>query len=389
MAADVVIIGAGIVGASCAYFAARAGLRTIVVDRAGIAGGTSSAGEGNLLVSDKGPGPELDLARYAQRVWREDLAEHRDRWEFEDKGGVVVAGSEAALAALRRLTAAQRQVGVVVDDLDPDRVAELEPELIRGLAGGAHYPEDAQVQPMLAAAWLLRLARGFGAEVRTGSEVIGFVRSGDRVTGVRLAGGIELAAGSVINAAGTWAREVAARAGLELPVLPRRGFILVTEPVGRLIRHKVYSADYVDNVASSDAGLQTSPVIEGTPSGTILIGSSRERVGFDHSVPPVVLGTLARKAIALFPALAGVRALRHYHGFRPYCPDHLPVIGADPRAPGLLHGCGHEGAGIGLSVATGALLTQVITGTEPELDLTPFRPERFARQPAVTGEPDG
>jgi sarcosine oxidase subunit beta len=120
-----------------------------------------------------------------------------------------------------------------------------------------------------------------------------------------------------------------------------------------------------------------------------LIGSSRERVGFDHSVPPVVLGTLARKAIALFPVLAGVRALRHYHGFRPYCPDHLPVIGADPRAPGLLHGCGHEGAGIGLSVATGALLTQVITGAEPELDLTPFRPERFARQPAATGESDG
>jgi glycine/D-amino acid oxidase-like deaminating enzyme len=183
----------------------------------------------------------------------------------------------------------------------------------------------------------------------------------------------------VINAAGTWAGEVAGLAGLALPVLPRRGFVLVTEPVGRLIRHKVYSADYVDNVASSDAALQTSPVIEGTPSGTILIGSSRERVGFDHTVPPQVLGTLARKAIELFPVLAGVRVLRHYHGFRPYCLDHLPVIGADPRAPGLLHGCGHEGAGIGLSVATGALLTQVIMGTEPDLELTPFRPERFER----------
>lgn len=376
MVADVVIIGAGIVGACCAYFTAAAGLRTIVLDRAGIAGGTSSSGEGNLLVSDKEPGPELELAQYSQRLWRGVLAEFGADWEYEDKGGVVVAETAAALAGLRRLTEAQRRAGVRVVDLPSDRLPDHEPELSRGLAGGAYYPEDAQLQPMLAAAGLLRQARRLGAELRLGPEVTGFLRSGDRVTGVRTTAG-DLPAGQVINAAGTWAGQVAERAGIALPVLPRRGFVLVTEPVGRLIRHKVYSADYVGDVASSDAALQTSPVIEGTPSGTVLIGSSRERVGFDHTVVPEILGLLARQAVALFPVLAGLRAIRHYHGFRPYCPDHLPVIGADPRAPGLLHGCGHEGAGIGLSAATGALLAQVITGAGPELDLTPFRPERF------------
>ncbi|GAB3763105.1 NAD(P)/FAD-dependent oxidoreductase [Microlunatus parietis] len=376
---DLVIIGAGVVGASCAYFATLAGLRTVVVDRAGVAGGTSSAGEGNLLVSDKEPGPELELAQYAQRLWRQDLAEHASRWEFEAKGGLVVAPSTAALAGLRGLAARQRAAGVLADDLGPDELRDYEPELATGLAGGAFYPEDAQVQPMLAAAQLLRLARDRGAELRA-AEVTGFLRSGDTVSGVRTADGADIPAGRVINAAGTWAGEVAGLAGVALPVLPRRGFILVTEPVGTLIRHKVYSADYVDNVASSDAMLQTSPVIEGTPSGTVLIGSSRERVGFDHEVRPEVLGLLARQAIELFPVLAGVRVLRHYHGFRPYCPDHLPVIGADPRAPGLLHGCGHEGAGIGLSVATGALLTQLITGDPPGVDPAPFAPERF--QPA-------
>ncbi|MGO4758948.1 NAD(P)/FAD-dependent oxidoreductase, partial [Streptomyces sp. 2MCAF27] len=137
------------------------------------------------------------------------------------------------------------------------------------------------------------------------------------------------------------------------------------------------AAEYVGDVASSDAALQTSPVVEGTRAGTILIGSSRERVGFDRDVPPAVLAALARNAIALFPFLASVQAIRSYLGFRPYCPDHLPVIGPDPRAPGLWHACGHEGAGVGLSVGTGKLLAQAMTDRPTGLDLSPFAPERF------------
>jgi glycine/D-amino acid oxidase-like deaminating enzyme len=182
----------------------------------------------------------------------------------------------------------------------------------------------------------------------------------------------------VLNAAGTWAGEVAALAGVFVPVHPRRGFVLVTEPLPeRTIRHKVYAAEYVGDVASPDAALQTSPVVEGTGSGTVLIGASRERVGFDRRVSLPAVGALAAKAAALFPMLRDVRVMRTYHGFRPYCPDHLPVIGADPRAPGLWHACGHEGAGIGLSAGTGKLIAQALTGEEPDLALAPFAPDRF------------
>jgi glycine/D-amino acid oxidase-like deaminating enzyme len=163
-------------------------------------------------------------------------------------------------------------------------------------------------------------------------------------------------------------------------VLPRRGFILVTEPLPRVVRHKVYSADYVANVASEDAGLETSVVVEGTRAGTVLIGASRERVGFDRRISLTVLRLLAAQAVGLFPFLAEVNLLRSYVGFRPYCPDHLPVIGLDPRVPGLVHACGHEGAGIGLAAATGHLIAQTLTGSTPDLDLAPFRPDRFARE---------
>ncbi|PZG11491.1 NAD(P)/FAD-dependent oxidoreductase [Nonomuraea aridisoli] len=378
---DVIVVGAGVVGAACAYYAARAGLDVTVVDRGPVAGGTTGSGEGNILVSDKEPGPELELAVLSNALWR-TLSEHGG-FEFEPKGGLVVAETGEIQRQLVELAGKQGVEHAVVGGSE---LRAHEPHLAEGLAGGVYYPQDAQVQPMLAAASLLRHgAESFGRgtlRLRLGVTVTGVLRSGGRVTGVRTSQG-DVLGDAVVNAAGTWGGEIAALAGVELPILPRRGFILVTEPLREpLIRHKVYTAAYVTNVASDSAGLETSAVVEGTPAGTVLIGASRERVGFDRTTSVPVLARLAEQAVALFPALREVRAIRSYCGFRPYCPDHLPVIGADPRVPGLYHACGHEGAGIGLAPATGHLLAQLLTGERPDLDLRPFRPERFSEEAA-------
>ncbi len=372
--ADVIVVGAGVVGAACAYYAARAGLAVTVLDRGPVAGGTTGSGEGNLLVSDKEPGPELELALYSARLWRE-LAELLPRAvEYEPKGGLVVAADEVGLTALRAFAAGQEKAGVTAREVPADRLHDLEPHLAPGLAGGFHYPQDAQVMPALAAAHLLRAS---GADVRLGQEVTGLlIGDGGAVRGVRTASGV-LHAPYVVNAAGTWGGELARLAGVLLPVLPRRGFVLVTEPLPRVVRHKVYAADYVADVASGSAALQTSAVVEGTPAGPVLIGASRERVGFDRSLSVEAVGRLAAGATALFPFLAGVRAIRTYAGFRPYLPDHLPAIGADARVPGLLHACGHEGAGIGLAPVTGRIIADCVLGRQPPLDIAPFDPARF------------
>lgn len=374
---DVVVVGAGVMGAATAYFAARQGLSVTVLDKGRPASGTSSACEGNILVSDKERGPELELTRYSLGVWQGDLAEHERLWEFERKGGVIVASRESSLASLHRAMSVQNDYGVRVEELDREALRDVEPNISPEALGGAYYPEDCQVQPMLVASQLVRLAVAAGARFHAETPVTGFLRSGDRITGVRTARG-DFPASAVVNCTGTWAGELASLAGVDVPVMPRRGFVMVTEPLPPMVRHKVYAAEYIDNVGSSDAGLQASPVVEGTPSGTILIGSTRERVGFDRTVSTEALRLLAQNAVALFPFLENVKAIRHYHGFRPYCPDHLPVIGHDERAPGLWHAAGHEGAGIGLSAGTGKLLAQALAGQEPDLDLTPFSPARFA-----------
>jgi glycine/D-amino acid oxidase-like deaminating enzyme len=376
---DVLVVGAGMVGAACAYYLARAGARVTVLDAGPIAGGTSSAGEGNLLVSDKPPGPELELMLHSRRRWGEigdDLS--ADAIELDPKGGLMVAGSAAVRDRLAELAAGQRAAGVAVTELTGDQLSGYEPRLVGGLAGGAYYPQDAQVQPIRAAAYLLR-----GLDVRCGTRVRAIEADGaGRVFGVR-AGATLIRADAVVNATGVAAGELAATAGTRLPIQPRRGFILVTAalhgPGGAApIRHKVYAAEYLAGVASDAAGLESSLVVEGTRDGTVLIGSSRERVGLDPSFPLPVLRRIAGQAVAMFPFLARVRVLRAYRGFRPYTPDHLPVIGPDPHLAGLWHASGHEGAGIGLAPATGALIAAMVTGADPEVDPTRFAPARFA-----------
>ncbi|KAB2352727.1 NAD(P)/FAD-dependent oxidoreductase [Actinomadura rudentiformis] len=379
----VVVLGAGIIGAACARELARAGHAVTVLDRGGPAAATTSHGEGNVLVSDKGPGPELELARLSRRLWPEIIAGHPDAGavEWEPKGGIVVATTEAGAHELDRFAAGQRAAGVVAEPMDAGALAEAEPNVTRDVAAAVHYPEDAQVQPAGAASVLLAGALRAGAALRTGCDVLAGVVRGGRVTAVRTSAGT-FEADVFVNAAGPWSGELARRLGAPIDVRPRRGEILVTAPMPPTVFHKVYDADYVGAVGSGAEELQSSAVVESTRAGTILLGSSRRRVGFDDRIRPEVLSVIARKALRLFPCLDGVPVMRAYGGFRPYVADHLPVIGPDPRLAGLWHATGHEGAGIGLSAGTAAVLRDLLHGQRPDIDAAPFRVDR----PAVLGE---
>jgi len=201
-----------------------------------------------------------------------------------------------------------------------------------------------------------------------------------RITGVRTTRG-NLYADAVLVAAGPWSGDVAYRLGVSIPIRPRRGMLLVTTPMPPRIFHKVYDGDYVVATQSGDARLQTSSVVESTPGGTVLIGSSREQIGFDTTLSIDVLRQLAAKAVSLFPFLSRVNVIRSYGGFRPYLPDHLPIIGPDPRLDGLWHATGHEGAGIGLAIVTADLLTAQFLDRTPDLPAEPFRLDRPSLRP--------
>jgi len=371
---DAIVIGAGIVGASSALALTNAGLRVLVLDRGAVASGTTGAGEGNILVSDKEPGPELTLALRSRDLWFELREDVGDSFELEAKGGVVVSRGDDR--QLQEFAEKQRFAGVDVRVVGDEELHELEPHLTPEVHSGILYPQDAQCQPMLAAAQFLRIVRQRGGEIRTSANVTNIFSAMGKVTGIETSVG-KFSTPIVVNATGTWAGDIAKLAGTFLPIAPRKGFILVTAPMPQIINHKVYDSDYVANVASGEADLQTSTVVEGTRSGTILIGASRERIGFDGSMNIDVLRRLAAQATSLFPILRDVQLLRAYRGFRPYAPDHLPVIGEDSLISGLWHSAGHEGAGIGLAPGSARLIADQIIGAEPFMDPTPFSPGRF------------
>ena len=163
---EVLVIGAGIIGAACARSLAAAGLSVTVVERGSSAGGTSAACEGNLLVSDKGPGPELDLARLAATRWPRvatelaaELGPAFPSIEYERKGGMVVATTEPGAAALLAFADTQRPAGVEARALSAAEALDLEPDLNPSLTAAVHYPQDAQVQPTIATEALLASAR--------------------------------------------------------------------------------------------------------------------------------------------------------------------------------------------------------------------------------------
>ncbi len=373
---DAIVIGAGVVGACSALALTNAGLKVLVIDRGPVASGTTGAGEGNILVSDKEPSPELTLALRSRDAWFELDTDIGDGFELEAKGGIVVSRNEKGIANLKKLAALQQADGIDAQEVVGKELQKLEPYLSSSVEFGVLYPQDAQCQPMLAAAQIMRAVRKRGGSFVQGENVESIDSINGAVVGLTT-NKSKYSSPIVVNATGTWAGEVARLAGSDLPIMPRRGFILVTAPAPKMVHHKVYDADYVANVASGDADLQSSAVVEGTASGTILIGASRERVGFQSDLDVSILRQLARQAISLFPALQNIQLLRAYRGFRPYAPDHLPVIGEDAKVKGLWHAAGHEGAGIGLAPATGELISKLITGNKPFMDATPFSPARF------------
>jgi glycine/D-amino acid oxidase-like deaminating enzyme len=386
-APDVVVVGAGIVGAACARELAVRGVRVALLDRGEVSGGTTGLGEGNVLASDKDAGPthpELDLTIAGLRVYDEIDARLGAEAQVRRKGALIVHPDAATWAGEPERVARLRAAGVAADLLSVAQVREHEPLLTGDLRGASYFPSDLQCAPRAIARALAREAAAAGAEVRTGCEVAAIaVDRARRVRGVRLASGERVSAGAVVLAAGAWSRALAETAGLPLPLEPRWGqLVRLAAPAGepRLIRHKVVDGSYLASVVSAEAGLQVTTVLETTWDGDVLVGSSRARRGFDTAVDEAVSEAMLARAARLMPRLAELRPAAAWSGLRPWLPDHLPAIGGSALVPGLWVATGHEGAGVALGPVTGRVLAQAYCGEAPLVSLRAFRPDRFAAQ---------
>ena len=384
---DVIVVGCGVIGASVSYFLAKAGVKVMAIDRNDTASGTSSACDGNVLLTDKQPGFDSQMTYESQKLY--DVLENELGHDFDYRrlGSTLAVEDEEQEIVAREWVRTQQAAGIPMRYLDGRAVHEDEPRLAPDIIGLVECDSDSSLDPMAVVFGFILAAQRNGAVVKRFTAVDSILRGPDgRVEGVMTAGG-PVYSSHVVLATGVWTPSLAATAGVSIPVVPRKGHILVAEPTFPVGRRKMMEFGYLMTKFGGGGRRGVEPemekygiamVFEPTPHGNFLIGSSREFVGFDTRCNPEVLQLMARRAIRFFPCIRDINVVRSYAGLRPYMPDHLPIVSPVPAVPGLFIACGHEGDGIGLAPITGQLIAQMITGAPTTVPVAPLNIERLA-----------
>jgi glycine/D-amino acid oxidase-like deaminating enzyme len=361
---DLIVVGAGIIGAACADAASAEGMRVAIVEPGPIGGGATAAAMGHLVAMDDDPA-ELALAHYSLRLW-EAFADLKEA-EFSRCGTLWVARNDGELAAADRRIARLAAAGIEARRVDAAALYELEPALVPGLAGGMLVPREAVMYPPRVALHLLQRAQSRGARLYAGRRAQTLQRGGVLLDdGTRLCGPVLVATGCALPAL--------------LPMLPmraRKGHLVITDRYPGLIRHQLLELGYADS-AHGDADSSVAFNVQPRPTGQILIGSSREFQASDASVSAPMVQRMLERSFAFVPRLRELQALRIWTGFRPTTPDGRPYLGAVPGAADQWVAAGHEGLGVTTALGSAQLMIDLIQGRRPAIDPAPYSPQRMA-----------
>ena len=367
---DIIIVGAGIVGAACAAECASAGLKVLVLDRGPIGGGTTAAGMGHLVVMDDSEA-QFALTDYSRQLWLKLKPRLPGDVEYELCGTLWVAADEEEMEEVYRKQKYYSERGVRVEVLDAEAVKKAEPNLRPGLAGGLRVLEDGVVYPPCGARFLLEEAQKNGAELRTGVVVRDLLPEG----GVVLEDGSRITAEKSVSATGPWSPALTPG----LPVRKRKGHLAITDRYPGFVHHQIVELGYLK---SAHAMGQDSVAFNIQPrhTGQMLIGSSRQFDAESAAVDQTILERMLSRAIEYLPTLAYLTVTRVWTGHRAATPDKLPIIGPSPHNDHIWLATGHEGLGITTSLGTGRLLADLLLGRPTEISAEPYLPVRFSEK---------
>jgi len=372
---DIIIVGAGIVGAACAAECAAAGLKTLTLDRGMVGGGTTAAGMGHIVVMDDSEA-QFALTEYSRRLWLQLRDQLSAEVEYELCGTLWVAADDEEMAEARRKEKYYTERKARVEMLDSEGVRRAEPNLRPGLAGGLRVVDDGVIYPPCAARFLMDQARRHGAEFRAGTVVRALLPDG----GVELADGSRIGAARSVNATGPWSPELMPG----LPVRKRKGHLVITERYPEFVHHQIVELGYLKS-AHSVSKDSVAFNIQPRQTGQMLIGSSRQFDAEGAEVDHEILNRMLARAIEYLPALGKLSATRVWTGHRAATPDKLPLIGPSLDHNRIWLASGHEGLGITTSLGTGRLLADLLLGRDTAIPAQPYAPARFANGSVAHG----
>jgi hydrogen cyanide synthase HcnC len=387
--ADVIVVGGGVIGCAVTYELARRSVRVLLLDKS-LPGRASSASAGGLWPVGEAVGLGCGVIYHAAQAnsaddgpeplpeaFRDFLTQSNARFpglaeelqelagvdiEYAPAGGLIFVIYDQREQAFVDRVARALPARTRLEILSPREIAQLEPRLTPDLLGGARLPDEHQVNPMLLAEAFKRSALTLGASFRHDTRGTALRRRDDRVVGVEV-GEEFLPCQTVVNAAGAWAGGLAATIGLQLPVVPVRGQIVLTETLPQAL-----------NVCLSTSSCYLAQKAH----GEVLIGSTTERAGFDTAVTPEAIRALCQGAVRAVPLLRRVGVKRTWAGLRPGTPDELPVLGPVSGLNGYVNAAGGFRTGIVAAPRTGQLVAELVCGETPCCAVEPFLMERFA-----------
>jgi sarcosine oxidase, subunit beta len=365
---DVIIVGAGSVGTPLAWQLAEAGLRPLVVDQFASAGqGSNKAAIGGIRATHS-DAAKIRISLESLRIFSEWQGRYGDDIGWLQGGYAFVAYGEQEAQTFKNLLVTQKKYGLNIDWYDKDAFLEIVPALNpEGLLGGTFSPGDGSASPMLSVLAFERQAKARGADFHFHETVTDFVQVDGRVTGLRTNQG-HYSAGLVVNAAGPWAKDVAALAGVQVPVTPDSHEAGITEPVAPFLKPMV-----VDVRPSADSTNyyfyqhHTGQIIFCITPAPLIAGTNRRETS-------VFLPQVTRRMLGIMPRLKNLKVRRTWRGMYPMTPDGAPIVGEVKELKGYLNAVGMCGQGFMLGPGLAVVLRRYITGdmdapTQEVLDL--------------------
>lgn len=410
---DVLVLGGGVIGLSCALALLRQGASVRVLERGTPGCGASHGNCGTLTPSHAIPltvpgmpwkalhwmlrrdaplyvSPKPDWERWRwllgfaqrcnfafaeraavaraailQRSWTllpRLLVEEGIDCEYAPSGNLYVYRDARTLQHDQSEIEWLHRLGIAAAALRGDEVQQMEPALLPGVVGGVLHADDAQLRPDRLADGLARRVRERGGVIESGADITGFRCADGRVDAVATARG-DFTGGHIVMALGAWTPQVAAKLDLPVPIQPGKGYSITMSRPDPCPRRALVLREPSVCVTAWDSGYR--------------LGSTMEFSGWDETLNRTRLGALRRGAAAYLRAPVGVETREEWWGWRPMCVDEIPLIGPVRRWNNVMLATGHGMLGVSMSAATAELVASLVAGTAPVLDPLPYAPARF------------
>lgn len=371
MKADVVIVGSGAVGCSTAFYLAKEGKKVIVLEKnSSIGSGQSTRNGGMNKIDGRGLG-ELPIAIYGLKVWKELSDEIGVDCEYVEKGGIRIGLDDEQIEYMRRFLPYGKEFGLHLEELDGDTLRKKIPEFSSKIKAAIYCKEESKMNPLKTTLGLYSAARRLGVTFVSDAEVTNILTKKGRAYAVTTTDGDMYEAEQILIAAAYNSRKILDTVGIDVPLYSYYEEIFVTEKVPKILDQMFVSSKVTYYGEQQENGT----FVFGGASG---LGNYPNREWYPKAYQDRKrLPATARALVDIFPCLATTKVVRGWGGWMDISPDDSMMIGETVEIPGLYIACGFSGHGFGVSIPTGKIMSELISGKPLGADISNVRYDRF------------